>query len=168
VTSFASHCPREDNLDEESDRPNELLYERMAREDFVSHWLEKLPLHDQMESIELENEMVETVGVVDGKFTSYSQAVSKSHAREWLIANLRKDILLGPAEPVPGPTIKQQFRALLPRPAKMSRSTPCKSYHAKFHLPWDPMSFVRDQQYSEALEEVLETIITLSGSKKDA
>ena len=42
------------------------------------------------------------------------------------------------------------------------------SNKATFELDWDPLSFVKEQQYTESPDEALERAITLTGSANDA
>lgn len=37
-----------------------------------------------------------------------------------------------------------------------------------FRMEWDPLAFIKEQEYSEELDETMETAITLTGSARDA
>jgi hypothetical protein len=175
VASFLSRCTRGDNNDEEKDRPNELPRERVTCEDSVVQWLERLSTHDHTEQIEGEDRGVRGFQEADEETKDrelpelpYMETVNNSSARKLLLTNLKREIMLGLPERGKGATIRQQLLSSLPHPAKISHSQIVQSYNAEFFLPWDPESFVRQQNYSTTLEEVIDSVITLTGAKKDA
>ncbi|KAI9783934.1 MAG: hypothetical protein M1839_002879 [Geoglossum umbratile] len=51
---------------------------------------------------------------------------------------------------------------------RVSRRAPSMEYKATFELDWDPLSFVKEQQYVERADKTLERAITLTGSTNDA
>ncbi|KAN0086849.1 hypothetical protein V8E54_000537 [Elaphomyces granulatus] len=60
--------------------------------------------------------------------------------------------------------IRKKILCSLPSFYKVSRRAPSREYKATFKLDWDPLSFVKEQQYAESPDEALERAITLTGS----
>jgi hypothetical protein len=61
--------------------------------------------------------------------------------------------------------IRAKILGALPFYHEVGRSS---SYKATFELDWDPLSFVKEQRYTESPHEALERAITLTGSANDA
>lgn len=98
----------------------------------------------------------------------YLDFMMNTPAYSWLVANLQKEGNLTRASPNLMEDIRNTILAALPSAYKVSRKAPSQEYKARFELDWDPLSFVREQQYTESVDEALERAITLTGSTNDA
>jgi hypothetical protein len=102
------------------------------------------------------------------KYPAYQDFIFKAPAYEWLIANLRKECFLAPAEPNSMEAIRREIIYSLPSPHEVSRKKPAEAYKITFEIEWDPLAFVKEQKYKEQPDEAVEIAITLTGSAKDA
>ena len=99
---------------------------------------------------------------------AYRDFVFRSPAYEWLLASLRREFLLAPAEPNYMETIKQEIVRFLPSSSKVSRKSSAENYKMIFVVEWDPLAFVNEQLYKGEPGEAVGAAITLTGSIKDA
>jgi hypothetical protein len=99
---------------------------------------------------------------------SYRDFVVKTPAYHWLVATLQREVTLKRATPDLMEDISKKILVALPSYRKVSRNAPSQEYKATFELDWDPLSFVKEQQYTESPDEALERAITLTGSANDA
>ncbi|KAI9764589.1 MAG: hypothetical protein M1840_008318 [Geoglossum simile] len=102
------------------------------------------------------------------ELSAYRDFIFKAPAYEWLLASLRREFLLSPAEPNSMEDIRRQIICSLPSSHKVSRKKSAEAYRMTFRVEWDPLAFVKEQEYREELDEVVEIAITLTGSAKDA
>ena len=65
-------------------------------------------------------------------------------------------------------TIRQKIIHYLPSAHKVSRKESAEAYKITFEIKWDPLAFVKEQEYREEPDEAVEIAITLTGSAKDA
>lgn len=115
------------------------------------------------EEAEEENEEIHTLELL-----AYRDFIFKSSAYEWLLASLRREILLTPAEPNCMDTIRRKIIESLPKFHKFSRKQSTEAYKITFGIEWDPLAFIREQGYREVPDKAIEIAITLTGSAKDA
>jgi hypothetical protein len=99
---------------------------------------------------------------------AYQDFISKSPAYEWLLATLRKEFLLAPAEPNSMEAVRREILHSLPSSHKVSRKKPPQACKVTFKIKWDPLAFVKEQDYGEEPGEAVKTAITLTGSAGDA
>jgi hypothetical protein len=99
---------------------------------------------------------------------TYRDFISKTPAYEWLLASLHRESLMAPAEPNSMGTIRRKIIYSLPSSHKISRKKSAETYKVTFRVEWDPMTFIREQEYSVEPDEAVEIAITLTGSTKDA
>ena len=99
---------------------------------------------------------------------AYRSFISKAPAYEWLLARLRREFLLAPAEPNYMEAIRREIIKFLPSCHKVSRTTSAEAYTMTFVIEWDPLAFVKEQMYKEEPDEAVEMAITLTGSAKHA
>ncbi|KAN0078700.1 hypothetical protein V8E54_005213 [Elaphomyces granulatus] len=100
--------------------------------------------------------------------SSYRDFIVKTPAYSWLVASLQREAILTRATPDLMEDIRGKILCALPSSHKVSRRAPSQEYKATFELDWDPLSFVKEQQYTESPDEALERAITLTGSANDA
>jgi hypothetical protein len=99
---------------------------------------------------------------------AYRDFIYKSPAYEWLLASLRREFLLAPVEPNSMEAIRRKIIHFLPSSHKVSRKKSAEAYKMTFEIEWDPLAFVKEQEYREEPGEAVERAITLTGSAKDA
>jgi hypothetical protein len=99
---------------------------------------------------------------------AYQDFILDSPAYEWLLANLRRETLLVQADPNSMLAIRLEIIGSLPPSHIVSRKRSAQAYKITFDISWDPLAFVREQNYGEEPEEAIEKVITLTGSARDA
>ncbi|KAN0073022.1 hypothetical protein V8E54_009136 [Elaphomyces granulatus] len=99
---------------------------------------------------------------------AYRDFILNSPAYKWLLASLRKETLLAQANPNSMLAIRQDIINSLPTSHRISRKAPPEAYKITFDISWDPLAFFREQSYGEKPEKVVEKVITLTGSARDA
>jgi hypothetical protein len=99
---------------------------------------------------------------------AYRDFIFKAPAYEWLLASLRREFHLASAEPNSMNTIRRKIIYSLPSSHKVSRKKSAEAYKMTFGIEWDPLAFVKEQEYREKPDEAVEIAITLTGSAKDA
>jgi hypothetical protein len=117
------------------------------------------------------NENDDTLGDDTGPMPdagSYRDFIVKTPAYSWLVASLQREAILTRATPDLMEDIRGKILCALPSSHKVSRKAPSQEYKATFELDWDPLSFVKEQKYTESPDEALERAITITGSANDA
>ncbi|KAI9662603.1 MAG: hypothetical protein M1821_008770 [Bathelium mastoideum] len=100
--------------------------------------------------------------------STYHDFLVETAAYNWLVASLRKETTLTRTNPDLMDSIRTEVFAALPSTHRVSRRVPSQGYKVIFELDWDPLSFVKEQQYIESADKALERAITLTGSANDA
>lgn len=98
----------------------------------------------------------------------YREFIVNSPAYHWLLVTLQREFNLSRADPDIMQHIKGVLIAAFPSQRKISRRLPSSEHKMILHLEWDPISFIREQQYAERPDEALANAITLTGSSDDA
>jgi hypothetical protein len=78
---------------------------------------------------------------------AYRDFISKAPAYEWLLASLRREILLSPVEPNSMEAIRRKIIHYLPSSHKVSRKKSAEAYKITFEIDWDPLVFIKEQEY---------------------
>jgi len=99
---------------------------------------------------------------------AYQDFIFKSPAYEWLLATFRKELLLAPATPNYMGAIRREILHSLPSTHKVSRKESPQAYTVTFRIKWDPLAFIKEQDYGGEPCEAVKTAITLTGSAADA
>ncbi|RYP19648.1 hypothetical protein DL765_003241 [Monosporascus sp. GIB2] len=99
---------------------------------------------------------------------AYRDFIFNSPAYEWLLASLRKEILLAPAQPNSLEAIRREIIKSLPSSHIVSRRKPAEAYRMTFVVEWNPLAFVIEQGYQEEPDEAIGIAVTLTGSAADA
>jgi len=97
----------------------------------------------------------------------YRESVVKTPAYDWLLATLRRESATTRAAPDLMEVIRETVLGGLPSHQEMSRRAPPLLHTIALELSWDPLSFVREQEYTEDPDVALERAITLTGSVDD-
>jgi hypothetical protein len=98
----------------------------------------------------------------------YRDFIMNTPAYEWLITSLEREAKLTRATPDLMEDVRKNILDALPSSHKVSRKVSSQEYRARFELDWDPLSFVKEQEYTESPGEALEKAITLTGTGTDA
>ena len=99
---------------------------------------------------------------------AYRDFILNSPVYEWLLISLRRETLLVQADPKPMLAIRRRILDSLPPSHKVSRKRDAEAYNITFDIGWDPLTFFKEQNYGEEPEEVVEKVITLTGSATHA
>ncbi|KAL4913592.1 purine and uridine phosphorylase [Aspergillus aurantiobrunneus] len=100
--------------------------------------------------------------------TAYRMLITDSPVYEWLLGSFRRGLHLHPAEPNAQDAICHRILDSLPSPLRVSRYDQPRIYQVVFHLNWDPMAFITEQEYDICKEGFLGKIITITGTSQDA
>ncbi|KAH8656466.1 hypothetical protein BGZ61DRAFT_372245 [Ilyonectria robusta] len=113
-------------------------------------------------------EDAEDEDVPENWLNAYREFVFSTDAFKWLLARLRKEFHLVHTESNTIQVIGERIMSSLPTPHRISRKLPSHTCGARFDLKWDIFRFFEAQEYSKPPDEVLEGVITVTGSCLDA
>jgi len=102
------------------------------------------------------------------EFDMYGDFISKTSAYKWLLASLRRHLLLESKEFNYMNEIRKEILISLLSSERISRKTSAQTFESTFEVDWDPILFVKEQEYNEEPDTAIETAITLTGSARDA
>lgn len=144
--------------------------------ELVNQWLQQpegdppeppFPIdYPELELAEYENEDKSVKEEVDSKL--YREFVLKSPAYSWLVTILKREATLTRGCPDLMKDIESSIIAILPPIPTVSKKVSPPPYRATLKLDWDPLGFLREQQYSESPNEAVQHAITLTGCANDA
>ena len=100
--------------------------------------------------------------------SQHRDSIRQSPADKSRSATLQREAILTRGEPDLVKFIEDTILFSVPSSHRISRKEHPLIYVASFDLIWDPLAFVREQQYAETPEEALERAITLTGCPNDA
>jgi hypothetical protein len=107
--------------------------------------------------------------------TTYMKSLTNSSAYQELLAFLRREFHLVPAELNIMEEIRDEIMSSLPSPDEVIRNISSGTYHATpgtchatFRVDWDIIGFFKTQGYLEEPNDVFEEVITITGSCQDA
>ena len=99
---------------------------------------------------------------------AYKDLITSSPMYEWLLGSIRRELNLHPAKPNVQNVIRNKILGSLPSSRTVSRYDQLRIYQAKFTLNWNPLAFVKEQEYDMSKEGFLGKVITITGSSQDA
>ncbi|KAL9473956.1 hypothetical protein ACSS6W_008336 [Trichoderma asperelloides] len=99
---------------------------------------------------------------------AYRGLISESAAYGWLLAALRRELLVDMERWGRMKHIKDEIMDSLQLSRKISKSRPSEVFHVTFSGIWHLVTFLEEQKYHESLGEAIERVITLTGSAKNA
>lgn len=102
------------------------------------------------------------------EYSAYCGLITKAPAYEWLVSTVQKEVVLAETCDNIDGNLKKKIRTCFSFPTRISRKSSADSFQMTFEMQWDLLNFAREQLYSETLEDVLKTAITLSGCGTDA
>lgn len=100
--------------------------------------------------------------------SAHHDLISASAAYRWLLMALRRESLMEVGCSSSMQDIKQTILCSLKLDHSISRSRSSEAFRTTFSVKWDPIKFFKEQSYQETLEEVIDKVITLTGSVKNA
>ncbi|RFN43187.1 hypothetical protein FIE12Z_12589 [Fusarium flagelliforme] len=150
------------------------------RRSFLDAWIERVespPAHQEDEQIyQLSPEPAsreqsaeqEEVPVNNSPLLFEESAILQTTAFDWLLSRLLKEFHLTPTKPYAMQSIGKSILAALPPARSISRKTLPPTYHVSIELECKLVQFFERQKYSRHPHEVLDGVITLTGSLNDA
>lgn len=119
-------------------------------------------------SKDVDPEENESEELLDSQLRAYRAFIPSTEAYEWLLTRLLREYRLVPTEPGTLQKIRTTIMSSLPSNHRISRKTSPQSCSARFELDWDIVEFFATQGYSSPPDQILEGIITVTGSCYDA
>lgn len=104
----------------------------------------------------------------DPWLAAYHELIPKTEGYQWLLSRLKQELLMAPAKPSFMDTINNLITQSLQSSPQIGHHTSTTIYDAEFEVDWDIMAFLEQQQYSTALHEAIERVITVTGSYQDS
>lgn len=102
----------------------------------------------------------------------YLELVLASPAYQWFVAALRREVVLNledsPSMIAIRKAIRDGIAFYLPSSSRISTRRSVKVVNLTFHISWDPIKFVEDQQYQEKPEDAIYRAVTLTGTVRNA
>lgn len=99
---------------------------------------------------------------------AYRALIRGAPAYSWFLNNIRRECTLSPPEPNLIGEIRNAILDALPSSPKISRRKPAETFNVSFMVDWDPIAFIREEEYTERPEDAIERTITLTGSAASA
>jgi hypothetical protein len=99
---------------------------------------------------------------------AYWSLIRGSPAYSWFLDNIRRECTLLAPEPNIIGEIRNAILNALPSSPKISRRKPAEIFNVGFMVDWDPVAFLREEEYTEKPEDAIERAITLTGSTVSA
>ena len=103
-----------------------------------------------------------------GQLHVYFDHLANGAAYQWLLMRLQREIDHMTIGESFFDKIRQTIISSLPPVRKLSRKLPSPTCNAIFHVDWEILSFFEAQGYPQPWEDVLEHVLTLTGSAWDA
>lgn len=101
----------------------------------------------------------------------YKDFIFTTPAYQWFLANLRRELYLEPTTKTDMETVANVIRrrvCSLPSVCSVSRTKPPETCTMAFEIDWNPLAFVKEQDYPQEPHEAIEIAITLTGGTRDA
>lgn len=166
----------------ERSSPPEVAEEAIS--DIPTHDPDAMPLADKMSgwferTEENENDNDEPQSEEQGDddldnasaLQSYKDFILTAPAYQWFLANLRKELYLELVTITGMETVANVIRrrvCSLPSVRSVSRTRPPETCIIAFEIDWNPLTFVREQDYAQEPHEAIEIAITLTGGAREA
>ncbi|KIL83643.1 hypothetical protein FAVG1_13126 [Fusarium avenaceum] len=136
---------------------NEEIEMVSVEEDLEGHSLEDTSFQHENEEAESSNRLL-----------AYREFIPSTEAYEWLLTRLRREFCLIPTELNTIRAIRTRVMSLLSLDYRTSRKVSSQSYSVRYELDWHILGFFESQGYSNRPDQVLENVVTLTGSCQDA
>ena len=102
------------------------------------------------------------------KLQTYLNYVLQFLDYEWLLTNLRREILLAPSMANTLRNIRLKITEILPMSHEVSSKKSSQTYNIIFEVDWDLLDFLKAQDYEAEAHVAVENVITLTGGPSDA
>lgn len=99
---------------------------------------------------------------------AYRSFIRGAPAYDWFLNNIRRECALAPPEPNLIAGIRNTILDALPSSSKISRRKPAETFNVSFMVDWDPVAFLREEEYTERPDDAIERAISLTGSAVSA
>ncbi|KAJ8116705.1 hypothetical protein OPT61_g1930 [Boeremia exigua] len=139
--------------------------------DAVNRYMNDTERYDEVPEQHIEDDSTDDHGQQDDGLgnSNILDFILQTPAYRWLVATLERETTLARASPDLMENIGTQIRDMMPlHHEEISRKTSSQEYKATFELLWNPLQFIKDHQFDESTEGVLEEAITLTGTIDDA
>lgn len=140
----------------------------------IERWLNDVePPGSENDIGEMHDKHGEELGELDSDdeleqpFHKHREAITKSPAYEWLISTLQAEASLHHTKPNVVQDIREKILAAFPS-HRVSRSKASQEFWASFRLDWDPLAFIKEQEYVGSIDELVEGAITLTGEANNS
>lgn len=157
----------------------------MTLKDRMDDWYQRTEPSEDSVPLDYQNEKSEQSGLddltdedpTDGvgnedidfpELAEYRDFISSNPAYKWLVESIRREFYLTQAEPNLQDAIRQKIMDSLPSSQTVSRRHSPETYKVIFMIEWDPLTFVKEQEYGGCADEAVEKAITITGNPKDA
>jgi hypothetical protein len=107
----------------------------------------------------------------DDFIPSYHKAIHNTPAYEWLLTDIRRELLLAPPDFNLMDNIAHHIReevSSIPAIGRVSPNERPKPCEVSFELDWQPLAFIKQQEYGRDPDEAIERAVTLTGNSLDA
>lgn len=94
----------------------------------------------------------------------YRELIFTSPAYQWLVAVLRREFYVSPAEQDIMTQIRTTVLQSLPSTHRLSRRASSQTYLANFHMNWEPLKSIAEQEYGISLDKALLRALTLTAT----
>ena len=111
---------------------------------------------------------IEEEDISENCLFAYGEFISNTDAYKWLLSRLRNELDLISTEPNTIQAIGDKIMSSLPSTRKISRKLSPPSCSARFELEWEILDFFAAQKYENRPDEILDRVVTLTGSCLDA
>lgn len=115
------------------------------------------PTADLLEGYDLEEPSTTDV-------LAYRELIFESPVYRWLVATLRRELYVSPAEPDVMTQIRTLVLQCLPSTHRISRKKSSESYTAGFHVNWDRLKSFAEQGDGISLDKALLHALTLTAT----
>lgn len=98
----------------------------------------------------------------------YHRLIVETPAYSWHVSSLQREATSARPNPDTMEGIKEKVFSCLLLSHNLTREELSQGYQGTFELQWDPLGFVKEQEYTKSPAEALERAITITGSWNDA
>jgi hypothetical protein len=95
---------------------------------------------------------------------AYREIIFTSPVYQWLLAILRREFYVSPAEQDCVTEIRKTVLHHLPSTHRVSRKKSSESYTVGFHMNWDPLKFFTEQEYRISADKTLLRALTFTAA----
>jgi hypothetical protein len=94
---------------------------------------------------------------------AYRDMIQSAPSYTKLLVDLRREMTIQPSNPNVMAEMHNRVIAMLPQSRRISRRGPPETFCMTFNVDWDPLAFVREQEYEEDPEIAIRDAIVVTG-----